>query len=780
MGFDKNKTTQTAERYLAQGRISAAINQYKSIVDNDSSEVNTQNMLGDLYIKTDDRKAAIECYKQAAECYNLNGFEKKAIAVYNKIHRLEPNSIDISIKLAELYQVRGSLAEAREHYEKVASAYENKGDKVEALTIWEKLADIAPKNTEIYIKIADFYWNNNQKEEASTAYIEAGVRLAENEKHEEAVAAFAKALEVVPEDIVAVRGYVGSQMSLGYPEEAIKILDEIYSHNPNNADVVFLLVDCYLDMEEEGKAEVVLVDLIANEPKAYAKLLDIVDFHLKHDDLESTVRILSMISEQLLVSQKPDRLLDLLNEIAARNPEQIQALRMLVRYHTWHKNEKDLRRVLDHLLEAASYLKSIEDERYAITQLLLLSPREDKYISRLKKINGVDTEDGDKKKRSSVPTFEAFSGLLTGNDETLSETAQEYTVDEPAEITLTEADLQPVRDEESAEKKGLDIDEQIENLRFYIDQGYVEIAEQTIKELDEEHGEREEFDEIRENLAEYRKTTPSETDSDEQAVSGEELSDEQAAIEDQDEESLISGNQGATVDEYVIENASGEELESPADKSADDQVEEEEPEEIEPQAETEIKSVSEAKTETEAVSLENAEELDATVPEEGEAEPETDETLAVEKEEAVEEVISSETVESDEEYENHYHHAVAYKEMGLLGDAIREFQSAIDCIDPNDGSERFLQCCTLLGHCYIEQNSPADAIKWFDQAFKVEGLDENEKTALNYELGNAYAQDCNFQKAVALFETVQSEDADYRDVGERLEECRERTSLVAA
>ncbi len=749
MAFEKTKTMRAAERYLSQGRISSAIKEYKLIVENDSSEVNTQNMLGDLYMKADDRTNAIACYTQAAEYYHSSGFEKKAIAVYNKIHRLEPKSKEISLKLAELYQVRGSLAEARAHYEMVADAYEKGGSKIDALTIWESIADIAPTDSAINLKIAGFYWENNQKEEAARSFIEAGTKLAENEQYEEAAAAFGRALEVVPEDLNAVRGFVQSQVSLGYPEEAIKILDELISHDPNNADVVFLLSDCYLDMDLAEKAEVILVDLVGNEPKAYTKLLDLVNYYLKVDGLDDSVRILSMISEQLLVSQKPERLLDLLNEIIARNPEQIQALRLLTRYYIWHKNELELKRALEQLLDASNFSGSVEDERYAVTQLLLLSPQEDKYISRLKRLNGVESaaeEDlvnvEETPVETDVPTFEAFSGLLNGNEDDLNGSAPEYT-GETAEIMLTEDDLQPVVEEVSEAKVGLDIDEQIENLRFYIDQGYIEIAEETIKELDAAHGVREEFNEIRDILARMSK------DSGEKAEDAARF--KEIAIENLEE----SG------DEYVVELTSGKEIGLSDAKEKNDTIAGEPiaHEESDPAVEKdEIAAVINSKADSDV--SEKAEEK---------KKPKRKQKSEV-----------KEVTEPDEEYENHYHHAVAYKEMGLLEDSVREFTAAVDCVSADDGSERFLQCCILLGHCFVEQNLPEQAISWFQKAFEVEKLDDAEKMALNYEIASAYAQDCNYRKAMTIFEGVFSTDADYRDVAERLEECREHAGLVVA
>ena len=730
-------------------------------------------MLGDLFVKAEDKDAAIKCYQSAADYYNSHGFEKKAIAVYNKVLKIDSESPEISLRIAELYRQRGALAEARDHYETVASSYEKQGEMVDALTIWEKIADIDPKNTKIFLKIADFYGQNDQPEEAASAFIEAGTRLAEVENHEGAAAAYSRALELVSDELDAVRGFVQSQIHLGYPEEAISILDEIYDRDPHNADVVFLLCDCYLDLEDPKKAEEVVVDLVTKEPKAYAKLLDLVDFYMKKDDLEAAVRILSLISEQLLVSQKPERLLEFLNEVIARNPEQIQALRLLARYYSWHKDEFELEKALEQLAEAAKLNESVEDERYAITQLLLISPQENKYISRLKEINeehgspSESTSPAPADQGDGVPTFESFNGLLNGNeaDAPSNGAVREYTKEdfEEAEITLTEADLQAIdTDVDYVTETGLDVKEQIENLKFYIEQGYVDIADQTIKELDEEHGVLKEFDEIRQILKKIREVEESNSSSEEPASADGVFN---AGQEDDERWDLgefeENGEESKPVEEPEFESES--ETAKTKDVAEDQTVETADEEEVAEESEADAQDV--------------ADEPDAPVAEEKE---ETVEEEPAAEDPAEEEPAAEEAMDGNDEYETSYHHAVAYKEMGLLEDAIREFKNAFECLDADDATGRYLQCCTLIAHCYMEKNSTADAIDWFERAFEVEELSEDEVQALNYELASALVSEENYEKAQDLFEKIQSVDPDYRDVATRLEECREKSSLVTA
>ena len=165
MIFDKTKAMRNAEKYVVQGKLRAAIAEYKAVVGNDPRDIGTMNMLGDLYAKNMEKREAVECYLKVAEHYSTQGFAQKAIAVYNKISRLQPESIEVSTKLAELYKLKGSLSEARAHYTTRAEHYEKSGRRIEALSMWKQIALLDPNNTEVCVSLAESYLREGHRDE---------------------------------------------------------------------------------------------------------------------------------------------------------------------------------------------------------------------------------------------------------------------------------------------------------------------------------------------------------------------------------------------------------------------------------------------------------------------------------------------------------------------------------------------------------------------------------------------------------------------------------------
>lgn len=734
MSFDKTKATRNAEKYLAQGKIRAAINEYKLIVENDPKDFNTLNMLGDLYVKNSDKKEAVMCFTRVAEHYAKQGFAQKAIAIYNKISRLQPDSLEVSARLAELYQSKGSIAEARAHYVALADQFQRVGKKMEALSIWKQIAQLDPNNSEVCLKIAEAYWQENQKDEAAEAFTEAGMRLTLQGKHEAALTSFSRALEIRQNDFKALNGFVKSQINLGYADEAASTLEKILEKQPYNRDILYLLVDCHLDTNNPAEAEKAVIKLVEQEPANYPKFLELIAVYLKNNDLESASRILSMSSEHLLVGGQSDDFLKWTNEILARNPEQVVALRLLVRYYSWQRDEKALKDALDRLAEGARLVNALDDEKYALAQLVLMVPHEMAYAERLQEVKaalGISDESF-----GEVPAFEQYAVPEIEEAQVSANGFGEYHADfdfngngysqngefvfpqETYEDSLVadydgalaqEFEGSPVL-EYSSETPQLSLaaeqrlEKEIESLEFYIEQGYLDLADKTIADLETEFGKHPKLVEMRAKIGGSVETSAPEIAND--------------------------------FEESGFAFTPSEPAETEAEPVA------QEPAAV---AEENVSAAAEPAAES-ALSYDFFDDFRNDLGLEDAAEP-----------------------KSDGDYDTHYQMAVAYQEMGLLEDAIREFQDAIDLVTPNDKTRRFFSCATLLGHCFMEKNMPNLALMWLNRALEVADLNGDEKQGVWYEIGSAHQAAEESEKALQYFEKIYAVNVDYRDVGERIQ-----------
>ena len=178
MGFDKAKAIRAAEKYLAQGKIHAAIQEYQRITEADPSDFTALNTVGDLYARLDMKSEAVACYRRVAEHYREQGFTLKAVAMYKKLTRFGAEDHETALALARLYEQQGLMAEARAQYIAAADLLARNGDAREALEVLRRIADLDPSNTQVRLRLAESYAAAGLPDFAAESYTLAGERLA--------------------------------------------------------------------------------------------------------------------------------------------------------------------------------------------------------------------------------------------------------------------------------------------------------------------------------------------------------------------------------------------------------------------------------------------------------------------------------------------------------------------------------------------------------------------------------------------------------------------------
>ncbi len=116
----------------------------------------------------------------------------------------------------------------------------------------------------------------------------------------------------------------------------------------------------------------------------------------------------------------------------------------------------------------------------------------------------------------------------------------------------------------------------------------------------------------------------------------------------------------------------------------------------------------------------------------------------------------------DEDHEAHYDLGVTYKEMGLLDEAIAEFQKALR------GTTKRVRTFESLGHCFVEQEQLPAASSILQRALAEPGVRDESLVGVLYLLGTIAEQLGAFQDAKKHFERVLAVDMQFRDIGDRL------------
>jgi len=508
-----------------------------------------------------------------------------------------------------------------------------------------------------------------------------------------------------------------------------------------------MLERAHLEAEEPQGAEKATKLLMVRDASNYLHYLPVAALYLKTGAVDDTVRILNSIIERMLAGREENELLELVNRVLERNPDHLAALRMLVRIHWWQRDMEALRSALERLADSAEAAQKPEEERYALTQLVRLAPDNQGYLERLNMLGGMQEETTDDLPPipAEVPTFETFSSF--GSDEQPAEVSEpeaiafettqpeesfsdpsasfadlgddviersgEFQMVDYGEVTPTEVTSDAVAGSATEpDRVNAMMRQELESVDFYISQGYTDIAVDTLDMLERQFGSHPEI------LARRAKLGPAETAEVDTSV-----------FEFEGREEISTGHADAIpIDPSITFGPIADEGNGPGPTTTQQRA-----------------SAGRG--------------LDSGLAELFE------EFRAAEEEE----------IEDQADFETHYNMGIAYKEMDLLDEAVHEFQNAATAVKPSDGTSRYLQCCNMLGHCFMRKDMVDAAIMWFKKGLGAPGHSEDEYQALRYELAAAYEQQGDLKQAQGLYTEIYGIDVSYREVADKLRELKSKS-----
>jgi len=134
--------------------------------------------------------------------------------------------------------------------------------------------------------------------------------------------------------------------------------------------------------------------------------------------------------------------------------------------------------------------------------------------------------------------------------------------------------------------------------------------------------------------------------------------------------------------------------------------------------------------------------------------------------------LEGESASTDEDPETHYNLGIAFREMGLLDEAIGEFQKVTQASEHGHPFPQLMQTYTWLAQCFLDKGIPQAAIRWYETALKMPTIDQETRTALHYELASSLESAGDKTAALNNFLQVYGSNIDYRDVAERIKALR--------
>lgn len=142
-----------------------AIQEFESGQDS-APDLSIYNRVGDLYLKANEPSAAVQAYERAADLYSEQGFYNNAIALCGKILRVNPGRIQTYLKLAHLHASKNVVIEAKKNLLEYLDRMNALNQLDEAFKAMKGFADQFPGNKDIRLMLSELLRASSRNEEA--------------------------------------------------------------------------------------------------------------------------------------------------------------------------------------------------------------------------------------------------------------------------------------------------------------------------------------------------------------------------------------------------------------------------------------------------------------------------------------------------------------------------------------------------------------------------------------------------------------------------------------
>ncbi|MCP3144007.1 type IV pili formation protein SgmX [Pyxidicoccus xibeiensis] len=259
--MDKNKIIEGAAKLVAKGAYDKAIKEYQKVLEVDPKDIRVLQKMGELYQKKNDNAQAAHFFTKVAESYSSDGFFLKAVALYKQVLKLNPNLLEVNLKLAELHQQLGLMSEAMAYFQIVANHYDKAGDTKASLDTLKKMVDLDPENVASKIKLAELYARENMTREAAQEFKRAAEYLKRNARADDWLRVAERLSSLEPENLPLAKELATSYLQRGDQKRALAKLQVCFKADGRDVETLTLLAQAFQGLGQTSKTVSVYKEL---------------------------------------------------------------------------------------------------------------------------------------------------------------------------------------------------------------------------------------------------------------------------------------------------------------------------------------------------------------------------------------------------------------------------------------------------------------------------------------------------------------------------------------
>jgi tetratricopeptide (TPR) repeat protein len=323
VAIDREKALLSAQKFIDKKRYDRALEEYQRILKEEPSDTRTLLKLGDLQIRMQAFADAMSTYDRVAQLYETQGFAVKAVAVYKQIRdHIQKRSPDLADRfahvvprLAQIYAKLQLTSDAIQAYDEVATRYLRLGRKQEAIEIYQQMVALDPSNPLTHVRLAEALCHLEEVDAGLDAFVSAAELLFKLGRDEDVMRVVERALHFKQDPRIA---RLGAEVHLkrGTRADGLQALTKLqicFKADPKDLVVFGLLAQSFTLLEQPDKAtevykEMALLAREKGELQLFNQLVDHLMQIAPDDDQVKAMHVLAQggaPSSRQMVSAAP-------------------------------------------------------------------------------------------------------------------------------------------------------------------------------------------------------------------------------------------------------------------------------------------------------------------------------------------------------------------------------------------------------------------------------------------------------------------------------------------
>jgi tetratricopeptide (TPR) repeat protein len=400
---DRAKIESTAEKHIKKGRLDEAITEYRKLLSGDDQDISIRNILGDLYIKADNKQKAVEEFERIAEFYENKGLFSKAIAIYKRIKRLVPDNVDSSKKLAELYRDQGFSSEAKAEYLNLAKNLSEAKKTKEAIGMYENLLKLDRDDMTSRLILAELYTNEQMVDHALEELNKVAEFKMRKNQLKEAGEILNRAKDLKEDHSRTITNLIDLYKRDNKKKEALDLVEEILQKDKENLKALYILGNLHFEDKNFKEAGEIFSRIISIRPKDVEARVKLGRIYIQTGEFDQAYEQYEPLVDTLIRKQKSDKAIGLLGLILAAQKAHLPTLEKLATVYKSKDQIKNFELVCKVMLDEYRKNNLREKMLSVLGELLSSFPENETYYNesmQLKKDLGILEREGEEEKTS--------------------------------------------------------------------------------------------------------------------------------------------------------------------------------------------------------------------------------------------------------------------------------------------------------------------------------------------------------------------------------------------